>query len=483
MKRNTDHDPASQNGSPPASRWIWLLIIACALVIFIALRRAARHHEMVSTEASTDPPRAGVSSGVPNAERTRGRPHRSSPAPAQTADEIVASKVKQFGRSRREVARRIAQRLQKDVPVEVEAFFDAIESGRWEEIKARWEVLAKRSGQYADSDPGHSEELNPFWSAVLDAYGVAEQAHDWPAQKLLDYGNAVLDSLRPGMVYVGGTDNGRWIPELLNDTGGGEQHVILTQNALADARYMDWMRELYGDRLATPSQEDSQRAFEEYTADAQKRLEHDQQFPDEPKQIRPGEEVKLVDGRVQVSSQVGVMTINEKLLQMLMDKNPDLSFALQESFPLKGTYGDALPLGPLMELRAQDGETTFTAERAAQSLDYWRDRTQQVFSDPEAVNSPSALKSYSHDAVSAANLLAAHHFTDEAEQTYRLGMQLWPENPESAGGLADLLASTGRENEARQVLDEFARQHPAQKKDLEQTTAWRITSQPQTGKP
>ena len=192
----------------------------------------------------------------------------------------------------------------------------------------------------------------------------------------------------------------------------------------------------------------------------------------------------MVDGHVQVSSQVGVMAVNEKLLQMLMDKNPDLSFALQESFPLKGTYADAAPLGPLMELRAQDGQNTFTAERAAQSLDYWRDRVQQVVSDPEAANSPSALKSYSHDAVSAANLLAAHHFTDEAEQTYRLGMQLWPENAESAGGLADLLASTGRENEARQVLDEFVRQHPAQKKDLEQIgNAWRIISQPQTGKP
>ena len=110
-------------------------------------------------------------------------------------------------------------------------------------------------------------------------------------------------------------------------------------------------------------------------------------------------------------------------------------------------------------------------------LDYWRDRAQQVFSDPEAVNPPSALKSHSHDAVSAANLLAAHHFTGEAEQTYRLGMQLWPENPESVGGLADLLASTGRENEARQMLDEFTRQHPSQKKNLERiSTTWRLVN-------
>ena len=72
---------------------------------------------------------------------------------------------------------------------------------------------------------------------------------DTPAQKLLDYGNAILGSLRPGMVYVGGTDNGRWIPELLNETSGSEPHIIVTQNALADGRYIDFVNTLYNDRI------------------------------------------------------------------------------------------------------------------------------------------------------------------------------------------------------------------------------------------
>src|SRR5204863_9363372 len=136
-------------------------------------------------------------------------------------------------------------------------------------------------------------------------------------------------------------------------------------------RDVEYMNTLYGDRFATLTDDDQKRAFQQYTTDAQKRLEHDQQFPDEPKQIRPGENIRMVDGKVEVSGQAAVMAINEKLLQTLMAKNPDLSFALQESFPLKGTYADALPLGPLMELRAQDAKNIFTPERAAQSLDYW----------------------------------------------------------------------------------------------------------------
>ncbi|HEX4647147.1 MAG TPA: hypothetical protein VH598_16205, partial [Verrucomicrobiae bacterium] len=440
------------------SEWLWLLMAGCVVALLIALFLPRRPKD---SSSATDPAgktaRAGETGVVPG-RRAGGLARRFRSSPPPSAEEIVAGKVSQFGRSRRDLARAIARRANKEVPAEVEKFFDAVESGRWEDIKTQWDELAKRSGQYEHSE--HSADLDLFWPAVLDAYGVAEQAHLWPAQKLLDYGNAILDSLQPGMVYVGGTDNGRWIPELLNDTSDGERHVIVTQNALADARYLDFVSELYGDRLTTLTHDDSQRAFQEYTADAQKRFDHDQQFPDEPKQVRPGEGIQVVDGKVQVSGQVSVMEINEKLLGMLMDKNPDLSFGLQESFPFKGTYADALPAGPLMELRAPDSQNAFTAERATQSLDYWRNMAQQVLSDPEAAGSEAALKSYSHDTDATGNLLAAHGFSAEAEAAYRLASQLWPGGPESVGNLADLLARNGRESEARQLLEEFDRQYP-----------------------
>jgi cytochrome c-type biogenesis protein CcmH/NrfG len=92
------------------------------------------------------------------------------------------------------------------------------------------------------------------------------------------------------------------------------------------------------------------------------------------------------------------------------------------------------------------------------------------------------LKSYSHDAVSAARLLAAHNFDAEAEQTYRLGMQLCPQNPEPVAGLADVLARNARENEGRQLLEQFLQAYPDQLKALEQTSAlWRliVSSQPE----
>jgi len=369
-------------------------------------------------------------------------------------------KLARFAESRRKLTHALAERHGVTVPADVDRFFDAVASGNWDDIEARFQVI-----NGGDSSAGHAAGRPPgvekLWPAIIDAYGAAEQAHLWPAQGLLDYGNAALGALRPGMVYVGGTDNGRWIPELLNDTGDGERHIIITQNGLADSSYLDYLNLQFGDQLTTLSAEDSQSAFAAYLADAQKRLEHDQQFPDDPKQIRPGEEVHQVDGKFQVSGMVAVMSINEKLLQALLDKNAGVSFAVQESYPLTGTYGDAVPLGPLMELRAPDPQNAFDTDKAAQTVDYWRALTQEVLADP--ASSTPAFSSYSHDAVAAGHLLAAHHYDAEAEQTYRLAAQMAPGNVEATTGLAEVLNRTGRGDQARQLLDDFARAYPDQR--------------------
>jgi len=51
-----------------------------------------------------------------------------------------------------------------------------------------------------------------------------------------------------------------------------------------------------------------------YLADYQKRLAHDQQFPDEPKQVLEGESVSDSSA----SGQVSVMLVNDRLVEMLL---------------------------------------------------------------------------------------------------------------------------------------------------------------------
>jgi hypothetical protein len=395
---------------------------------------------------NTRPPGAGGDAAV----LRRARPARR-PADAgirMSAEETVAAKLSRFARSRRALARAMAKQFKVELPADVERFFDAAEAGRWEELKALWSAID--AGRKSGND---SEGQWVVLQAVHETYGVAEVAHDWPAQKLLDYGEAVLGALRPGMVYVGGTDAGRFIPTLLNETSDGEDHVVLTQNALADATYLQYLGFLYGDRMATLTGDDSQQAFQNYMADAQKRFAHDQEFPQEPKQVQPGEGIQVTDGRVQVSGQVAVFMVAENLLNTLMGKNPSLSFALEESFPFKSTYPDAAPLGPIMELRAQDSSDAFTADAAAQALDYWRTTTQQLPIGSDTSQDQAVLRAYSKLVATQAGLLAAHDFNAEAEQAYRLAIEICPDSPEAVFRCVTLLLTQQRFADAIPVAE------------------------------
>ena len=336
MEKPNPRPSTSGQEASHRSRWPWVLTIGSLLVVLLALllpRQGTSPTPLESTNAARQT--AGAHEGG------TGRAHlsRGVSGAALTPEEIVAGKVTRFAQDRLRIARAMAERFKVSVAPDVERFFQAVAAGRWEELNADFNALKQRR------ESGNGEDLGVLWGPILETQLIAECAHDWPAQKLLDYGDATLGALRPGMVYVGGTDPGRGIPTLLNETSDGEQHIVITQNGLADGSYLQYLDFLYGDRVATLTSEDSQRAFQDYMADAQKRLAHDQQFPDEPKQIRPGEEIRMVDNRVQVSGQVAVMAINENLLRIFMAKNPDLSFALEESFPLKSTYPNAMPLG------------------------------------------------------------------------------------------------------------------------------------------
>jgi len=103
---------------------------------------------------------------------------------------------------------------------------------------------------------------------------------------------------------------------------------------------------VYPDReIRTPSNEDSQRCFQEYMNDAQARMAKGQ--------LRPGEDVKVVENRVQVSGQVAVMAINALLCKVIFEQNPDNEFYVEESFPLEWMYPHLSPFGIIMKINRE----------------------------------------------------------------------------------------------------------------------------------
>lgn len=455
MNGHGPNSSAPPEGSDRGSRWPWFLAIACVLIVLIAifLPRPNANSPASAGLANASTPTTGPNSP---GERSARVPHfRSRGGPALTAEELVAGKVIQFARIRRETVRALARHFKVEVPAEVERFYDAAEAGRWDELTALFNSMKEHV-----HEEGSTEGLRKLWPAILETYGVAEQAHEWPAQKLLDYGQAVLGSLRPDMIYIGGTDPGRFIPTLLNETSDGERRIVLTQNAFADGTYLEYAEFLYRDRLATLTQDDSQRAFQDYITDAQKRLQHDQQFPNEPKQVRPGEDLKMADDRFQVSGQVAVMAITGKLLETLMQKNPDASFAMETSFPFESMYAAATTLGPIMELRVRDEQNALTRERAAQALDYWRTTAQQFASDPEAADSLNVRKTYSKMASEQAALFLDRKYPTEAEQGFQFAVEICPSSPEAVFRYVNLLMGQNRLGDAVPVAEAAVKAAP-----------------------
>lgn len=435
--------PTPPESSRPGLRLLGLALLAGLLAALIAIVRPS---PTPPPAPQTDP--AATPMTVTHSGRGLGKatPVREfKPTPTRPAEEVVAKKLSLFTSNRAALVTAMANHLNLEVPPEVTRFFAAAQADDWPETTNLFKSL-----QALRQSPDCPAGLGPLWPAIVETYGVAEQTHLWPAQQLLDYGNAILDSLRPGMIYVGGNDAGRFIPTLLSETSGAAAHIVLTQNALADGSYLEYLRFQYRDQLNLLTAADSQTSFQNYLADAQQRLQHDRDFPNEPKQVRPGEDIRLEANRVQVSGQVAVMSINELLLTTLLQKNPDLSFALEESFPLKSLYGNATTLGPITELRASDSANALTADRAAQTIDYWRNTTASVLTATEPASAPR--EAYTKMILGQANLFADRQLTSAAEQAYQLATDLSPANPEAVFSYVKLLTAQNRFDAARQVV-------------------------------
>jgi tetratricopeptide (TPR) repeat protein len=127
---------------------------------------------------------------------------------------------------------------------------------------------------------------------------------------------------------------------------------------------------VYPDReIITPTPEDSQKCFSEYLDDVQKRMQNNQ--------LRPGEDVRVVGGKVQVTGQVAVMAINALLTKVIFDKNPDHEFYVEESFPLQWMYPYLTPYGIIMKINRQP-LNDLTEEILQRDHQFWSEYSERL---------------------------------------------------------------------------------------------------------
>jgi len=350
----------------------------------------------------------------------------------KTAIELEAklmAQFKAFAIRKRDYAKKIAAEKKVKPPEMVWKFFDSAIAGNYAETQKQFRPLALMSGQY-DAPPPllgeafwakakprierlfevgllarwresiarrlqlNKEAFDVVWVLVNEVQGAMEVLDSWHADYLQIYTENIVQSIPRNAIYFGGTDPGRYAITL-----GSKSHekadpfFTITQNALADGRYLQYLRQLFGKRIYIPSVEDNQNAFRAYLKDARKRMMANQLAPDEQvtliyafqcpvnpshqftaalgrgqigvlaqleqmgaapcRQCQQQEQqtmIPLPEPRVSVGGNTAVSAINARLAKMIFDQNPDHDFYLEESFALDWMKPHMVPHGLIFKL-------------------------------------------------------------------------------------------------------------------------------------
>jgi tetratricopeptide (TPR) repeat protein len=248
-------------------------------------------------------------------------------------------------------------------------------------------------------------------------------------------------------VFYGGTDPGRFVPTYMIYSAHVREDVhLITQNALADNTYMNVMRDLYGDAIWIPSQQDSNMAFQEYVADVQSG------------RIPAGADVKIENGRVSVQGVQGVMTINGILAKMIFENNKRLhDFYVEESYVIPWMYPYLEPHGLIMKINKEplDG---LTPEMVKNDREFWDWYIARLKDNEKFLRDVVARKTFSKLRSAIAGLYAARRMFDESEYAFRQAIALYPLSPEANFRLADIHMQQFEFAEARAIIEAFLAQ-------------------------
>ncbi len=250
-------------------------------------------------------------------------------------------------------------------------------------------------------------------------------------------------------IFYGGTDPGRFVPTYMIYCAKVRSDVyLITQNALADNTYMNVMRDLYGDTIWIPSQQDSNYAFQKYVEDVQ------------AGRIPAGAEVQFQNGRVSVQGVQGVMMINGILARMIFEANKHKhAFYVEESYVIPWMYPYLEPHGLIMKINAEP-MPSLAPDMVSNDHDFWNWYTKRLLGNPKFPRDVVARKTFSKLRGAIAGIYAYRRMFDEAEYAFKQAIELYPLSPEANFRLADVYMQQRRFSDARVLIEQFLTQDP-----------------------
>ena len=265
-----------------------------------------------------------------------------------TLDKFIADKRRQ--------AEAFDKELKLKTAKEVWDFFDAASAGDRKKAAQLREVLGS---------------LDSIWQIVNEVNYAVQQLAPPENRFARRFGEEILSAVAANAIYLGGTEAGRYIPTALSESHiEGRPFFTLTQHHFASRPYLQYALAMYGAKINIPSIDDLEKQEEENRADARRRWEHDQANPGGPRQLKPGEDVHIVDGRVQVAGHMAVLQVSARIAKLLFERNPNREFYVEESFPFDWMYPHLIAAGSIMKLNRApvDG---ISVEAMEKDREYW----------------------------------------------------------------------------------------------------------------
>lgn len=285
-------------------------------------------------------------------------------------------------------------------------------------------------------------------------------------------------------ILYGGTDPGRFVPTYLIFCPRVRPDVyIITQNALAENTYLRYLRAQYSpsrkkdgftwleralgrdtvyprDDIYISTDEDSAAAIRSYVEELQRRP------------ALPGEQVTVVNGRVNIQGVQAVTALNGLVSKQIFDKERlKRSFYVEESFVIQWMYNYLEPYGVIMKIN-KDPLPKITPEMVQKNRAYWNSYIQTFLeSDPRFRRDDDAQRAFSKLRTAHAGLYAWRatlappeqrqpELADEAVHAFKQALELCPFNVEATFRYAEFLTRMERYADAHKLVSDYKKYDP-----------------------
>jgi tetratricopeptide (TPR) repeat protein len=335
--------------------------------------------------------------------------------------------------------------------------------------------VSERTGVIGFGVPAIFLSLLPLWSN----FDACSQAGHWFGY---DYGADMMRNMDKNAVYFGGSDAGRFVPTYMafvesqqpdrwkadwsvdpvatarRGSGFDRRDVtVITQNALCDSYYANYIRSQYDPRFRPKSWT----PFERW-------LGRDRAYPAIPVTCVSNEELvecwdeyqrwPEVVARVRVGGPItrpgmnDVFDINGIVAQKIFEKNKkDHTFYLEQSVPITWMYPYLLPSGLIFKLNP---EPIGALPPAAIEEDrkFWAAYSRKLLDDPKFRIDSDAILAFGKLAFWHSDLYRWRNLPKEQEEWLRISLALCPQLQDAVNSLAHLLLDQKRFDEAIAVV-------------------------------